>query len=243
MTPMTRRHAAPKILSLTVDEISAIPGAIGGGDPYIAEELARRSGATAAEILAHKKRHFDALLREYQILPRIGVVEILQRIKRLGLPLALGSLTPRPRGEEILRRSGLHSFFLVEHTVFRGDVMKPKPDPEVYRKTAQRLGVDLSRQIVFEDSPVGVRAACAAGSRAIAVPSPMFQTEGHFEALVKAGAEHVFTSWSEMHLDALVSLLSTAITFDLEGTIVDLEMLHFVAFERAMGSISITGSA
>lgn len=43
------------------------------------------------------------------------------------------------------------------------DVTRGKPDPEPYLRGAQLLDLDPSRVAVFEDAPVGVRAARAAG--------------------------------------------------------------------------------
>ena len=46
-----------------------------------------------------------------------------------------------------------------------------KPAPDLFLKAAERLGVDPSDCIVFEDSPNGIRAAHAAGMRVVAVPN------------------------------------------------------------------------
>jgi len=195
-------------VALTADEISAIPGAIGGGDPYIARALARRSNVPYGVVIEQKLRHFAILLRDQkQILPRTGVVNVIERLVRLEYPVGLGSLTPRSRGETLLQQSGLDCFFDPALAIFREDVALPKPDPEVYRRTAERHGIAPDSQIVFEDSAVGVRAARAAGSRAIGVPAPMFQETEHITALYDAGAEVVYESWNDVELeDVLPSL-------------------------------------
>ena len=46
---------------------------------------------------------------------------------------------------------------------------KPKPDPEIYRLAAQRLGVAEANCIVFEDSKSGVQAARDAGMRIVGI--------------------------------------------------------------------------
>ena len=46
-------------------------------------------------------------------------------------------------------------------------VSRPKPDPEVFLTAAQRLGVDPTHCVVFEDSPGGMQAARAAGARVV----------------------------------------------------------------------------
>ena len=46
-------------------------------------------------------------------------------------------------------------------------VLHPKPDPEIYVRAAELLGVAPQNAIVFEDSHTGVEAARAAGARVI----------------------------------------------------------------------------
>lgn len=54
-------------------------------------------------------------------------------------------------------------------TVTADDVSSGKPSPEPYLVGSQRLGVDPSDCLVFEDSVAGCRAGLAAGARVIAV--------------------------------------------------------------------------
>jgi beta-phosphoglucomutase-like phosphatase (HAD superfamily) len=50
------------------------------------------------------------------------------------------------------------------------DVSRGKPDPEIYRTAAARLGVEPERVLVLEDSSAGLQAARAAGAFAVGVP-------------------------------------------------------------------------
>jgi beta-phosphoglucomutase len=47
------------------------------------------------------------------------------------------------------------------------DVATSKPNPEVFLKAAEELGVDPANCIVFEDAPKGVEAAANAGMKAV----------------------------------------------------------------------------
>ena len=69
--------------------------------------------------------------------------------------------------EEILGAAGLAPY--VELTITAEDVSRTKPDPEAYLLASQRLGLPPEDVLVFEDTPVGVAAARAAGMRCIAV--------------------------------------------------------------------------
>ncbi|MGB7761268.1 MAG: HAD family phosphatase [Bryobacteraceae bacterium] len=67
----------------------------------------------------------------------------------------------------VLDQGGIRPYFQV--VVDGAQVRKPKPDPEIYRVAAQRLGVAERNCIVFEDSKSGVQAACDAGTRIVGV--------------------------------------------------------------------------
>ena len=51
------------------------------------------------------------------------------------------------------------------------DVMRPKPDPEIYLLAAERLKTAPATCVVFEDSAAGVEAGVAAGMRVVGISS------------------------------------------------------------------------
>jgi len=56
-------------------------------------------------------------------------------------------------------------------TVSRNDILRGKPDPEIYLRAAYLLGVRPEEALVIEDSPTGARAGVAAGCRVFIVPT------------------------------------------------------------------------
>ena len=82
----------------------------------------------------------------------------LDHIQRQGIRTAIGSSSQNARF--ILARLGLANAF---DTVVDGtDISRAKPDPEVFLKAAQLLGVAPRRCLVVEDSQSGLQAAIAA---------------------------------------------------------------------------------
>ncbi|HEX4931375.1 MAG TPA: HAD family phosphatase [Gaiellaceae bacterium] len=70
--------------------------------------------------------------------------------------------------DEVLAAAGLAQH--VAFAVTAEDVMRTKPDPEGYLLALERLGgMSADDVLVFEDTPVGVEAARAAGMRCVAV--------------------------------------------------------------------------
>lgn len=85
-----------------------------------------------------------------------------------GLKVALASSNIRRWVDYLLDEKGIKKYFSSITT--SDDVHKPKPDPEVYLKTAQKLGSDVTECLAFEDSVAGATAAISAGMRTCVVP-------------------------------------------------------------------------
>ena len=97
-----------------------------------------------------------------------GAEKVLRRLKEKGVPLALASSTETAVVRQELQEAGLLGFF---DAVIGGDrVTRSKPDPEIFLRAAASLSAEPSRCFVIEDSFNGVRAAAAAGMRALMVP-------------------------------------------------------------------------
>jgi beta-phosphoglucomutase family hydrolase len=80
-------------------------------------------------------------------------------------PMAVASNAEPENVRFVLDGTGLSEYFRV--VVDGHQVSRPKPDPEVYLRAAELLGIAAPNCIVFEDSYSGVQAAQAAGMRVI----------------------------------------------------------------------------
>lgn len=111
-----------------------------------------------------------------------GVPELLDTLRNLGFQLGIGSSGPRANLQLTVTECGLQDHFTA--IVGVEEIERGKPDPEVFLKVAGRARVIPRRTVVFEDAPVGVRAAKAAGMLAIGVGSTH-----PLETLAEAGAD------------------------------------------------------
>ncbi|WP_281933281.1 HAD family hydrolase [Paenibacillus tyrfis] len=102
---------------------------------------------------------------------RDGVAEYIEAARRLGLKVGLASSSDRAWVESFLRRFGLLDSFEVIKT--KDDVANVKPDPELYLKAIQALGIEAHEALAFEDSANGAAAAKAAGLWCVIVPNPV----------------------------------------------------------------------
>ncbi len=102
-------------------------------------------------------------MTEEHILP--GISELVSQIKELGLKMALGSASKN--APIILERIGLAHMF--EAVVDGNSVSRSKPDPEVFIKGAEALGLKNEECLVVEDAFAGIEAAHAANMKAIGI--------------------------------------------------------------------------
>jgi beta-phosphoglucomutase len=142
----------------------------------------------------------DEAKKGVELLP--GVRSLLEAIAMAGGRQAIGSSAPRANLDLILRMTQTASLFTA--VVSMEDVRKGKPDPEVFVKAAQKLGVLPERCIVLEDAPVGIQAAKAGGMHAVGVT---FVGHHSAEKLQAAGADLVVPSLEQVNLDRLVRLI------------------------------------
>lgn len=100
----------------------------------------------------------------------------LAQLRARGCKLAIGSSSKNAKF--ILERTGLTDAF---DAVSDGtNISKSKPDPEVFLKAAQFLGLEAQDCLVVEDATAGVDAARAGGMKAVAVGDAAEKQYGDF---------------------------------------------------------------
>jgi len=139
------------------------------------EASIRRAGGMAA-LIARKSAYYGELLRQQtRFFP--GVIDLVRACANV-YHLAVASMAMREEIVYALRTADIERHFKV--IVAAEDVLKTKPDPEVYQKALAELNKNLHRGspspllsagqcLVIEDSLPGILAAKAAGMRCLAV--------------------------------------------------------------------------
>ena len=105
-------------------------------------------------------------MTEEEILP--GVSEFLDELREQGIQIALGSASKN--APLILER--IHLMDKFDFIVDGNDVSRAKPDPEVFLRCAELLGVEPKACLVFEDAQAGIEAARNGGMSVIGVGTP-----------------------------------------------------------------------
>ncbi|MFD5282060.1 HAD family hydrolase [Streptomyces rubrogriseus] len=106
-------------------------------------------------------RVFAAFERELEPVP--GAVDVLEKLAADGVAYCVASSGSHQRIRMGHRKAGLDRWFDDERIFSSQDVGRGKPAPDLFLHAAARMGVAPERCVVVEDSPLGVRAAVAAG--------------------------------------------------------------------------------
>ena len=160
------------------------------------QDIAKRfPDAHVDEAALTKRKHqlYLELLESDGALKAIdGIPELLAKIKAAGYKIGLATSSGREVIEIILNRLHIAKYFDV--TTSGREVPKSKPDPAIYRITAEALGVKPEDCTVIENATAGITAAKGAGMYCIAYKNPH---SGHQDL---SQADKVITSYSEIHL-------------------------------------------
>ncbi|MEU6546003.1 HAD family hydrolase [Streptomyces sp. NPDC046859] len=106
-------------------------------------------------------RVFAAFERELK--PVAGAGDVLEALAARGVPYCVASSGSHERIRVGHRTTGLDRWFDDARIFSSQDVGRGKPAPDLFLHAARRMGVAPERCVVVEDSPLGVRAAVAAG--------------------------------------------------------------------------------
>ena len=96
-------------------------------------------------------------------------LKFLNQLKSRNFKTAVATSAPRANLDLIIKALKIEDE--MDSMMSSEDVKHHKPDPEVYLKSAERVGVAPSHCIVFEDSFSGVSAALNAGMKVVGVLS------------------------------------------------------------------------
>ncbi|MFF7705774.1 bifunctional mannitol-1-phosphate dehydrogenase/phosphatase [Pseudomonas sp. NPDC007930] len=174
------------------------------GKPLAEHTLVGSLGLSAkkAEALAkaHNGEHFpyaqirqraDELeleyVRNHGVPIKAGLLEVLERLRKCGLTMAVATSSRRAIAEEYLINANVLKYFDI--TVCGDEVSQGKPHPEIFLKAASALNCEPGQCFMVEDSENGMLSAIRAEGQPILIEDIKPPA-----AEVKAGALKAYTS-------------------------------------------------
>lgn len=112
-----------------------------------------------------------------------GLVKLLHYLKDNNYKTIVATSSNRDRVDKILAQAKITEFF--DDSICGDEVTKGKPNPEVFLKSCQKLGVNVDEAIVLEDSEAGIQASYDANIKVICIPDMKYPEKQYEEKTFK----------------------------------------------------------
>ncbi|TLS38005.1 HAD family hydrolase [Pseudalkalibacillus caeni] len=159
---------------------------------YLEEQIGQT--VNREELRSRKSERVNELLKEEKALP--GVEDYLKAAREAGLKIGLASSSHYDWVSRHLNFLGIAEYFECIKTA--DDVENVKPDPALYLKAAECLGVSPEEALAFEDSANGALAAKRAGMYCVVIPNSVTKD------LVFDEVDHRMETMAELELHLLI---------------------------------------
>ncbi len=168
----------------------------GTGSTNIIRRLLQENNVNADVdgLVQRRKELFSEYAKKGALRLSPGLREFLPKIRKKGIKTAIASGGHRQNIEEVLGGFGLRGEF--DAIVGGEEARKMKPDPEIFLRAAEKLGLKPEECVAVEDSPAGAEAVRRAGMALVCFDSPARET-------LKTSCTKIITSFSEFPLELL----------------------------------------
>jgi len=129
--------------------------------------FAERADLPEIDVLSEEVGVVMADLFERKLSAFEDAIDTLDALQIRDVVIAVASNSNRERLDTSLAATSLADFF--DHSVAGDEVTRPKPEPDIYLRAAELMGVAASTCVAVEDTPTGIASAKAAGMRVVAV--------------------------------------------------------------------------
>ena len=145
---------------------------------------------TLRKIGSYKEELYRELYRPH-VKSISGLIFLLEKIFQKNIPMGLATMGDQHNIYFTFKALNLTNFF--HSTTGLHEVKKGKPDPEIFLAAAEKIGVNSSDCLAFEDTLSGILSAKAAGMDVIGVTT-MFDEK----TLMKMGCKKIINNYKEI---------------------------------------------
>jgi HAD superfamily hydrolase (TIGR01509 family) len=122
--------------------------------------------AEVSKSTVEKEALYREIYRQHLVTPP-GLLALLSAAQRADIACGVATSAPEDNVRFVLDGLKIRPFF--REIVDASQVRHCKPDPEIYLKASERLGIPPAQCLVFEDAIAGIQAGNAAGMTVIAI--------------------------------------------------------------------------
>ena len=166
------------------------------GRPFF-EAVERRIGRPLPDDFIDRRRAQGQALLDQGVGEVPGARDFIRSLPA-DMPRALASSSSTRWMSGHLKHLGLSECFGSHLYSGHEHVERGKPEPDLYLFAAARLGVPITKCVIVEDSPIGVRGALASGARVIGFCAGSHCREGHGDTLRAEGVTDIAHDFDEV---------------------------------------------
>jgi Predicted phosphatase/phosphohexomutase len=123
-----------------------------------------------------------------------GLPGFLDELVKKEIPITIATASGLNNVKFFFKYLHLNRWFSYDKVIFNDGTIKGKPEPDLYLKAAQKIGINISNCIVFEDASSGIKAAQRVSvSKIIGVASMQSR-----EKLIELGVTDTIQDYSDM---------------------------------------------
>lgn len=135
------------------------------------------------DILEEVHEYMENLFETKGVPLKKGLIELLQYLKDNQYKTIVATSSYRDRVNKIFDKADLHQYF--DDYICGNEVENGKPNPEIFIKACEKLGVEPNEAIVLEDSEMGILAAYGAHIPVICVPDMKYPEDSYKDMTFK----------------------------------------------------------
>lgn len=157
-----RKNAAT--IGMSEDEMEHWCDWIAGGNTESNARLFKSIRGEDFDYLAFRQRTMDLFnehVAKYGIDIKPYVEDTLKFLKEKGIKIAVATSTSRDRAMQRLESVHIAEYF--DEMVCGDEIAKGKPDPDIYYRACEKLGIEPEMAVAVEDSLNGIVSASVAG--------------------------------------------------------------------------------
>ena len=135
----------------------------GRGEQEIRDELAPILNGRHNEYRDYICNYVDHITMNSKVPLKEGFFELINNLKNRNIKIGLATSSIKRRAVKMFNDIGIDVEKEFDSAIFTEDVICPKPNPEIFIKVAQKIGVSPKQCIVLEDSITGITGAINGG--------------------------------------------------------------------------------
>ena len=151
-------------IGMSEDEMEHWCDWIAGGNTESKARLFKSIRGEDFDYLAFRQRTMDLFnehVAKYGIDIKPYVEDTLKFLKEKGIKIAVATSTSRDRAMQRLESVHIAEYF--DEMVCGDEIAKGKPDPDIYYRACEKLGIEPEMAVAVEDSLNGIVSASVAG--------------------------------------------------------------------------------